>query len=265
MWSQWLKLGGEGRRGERLLKEWFGEFALFVRHDHFEEDLEDILLSPYVPLSKEKIDIAIRKFEASAMWEQFWSEIKKAMGALRFIDRVNFTDATIFEEEYRFLVDYIRKNKVKTVLEIGPGASTYAFLEADCDIVTLEFNKHFREWAEITFGCFDNVTIHSYDNIRDIRVPQIEGKKFDIAFVDSPPAVTAKYFARLYTCLFASRHTDTILLHNAHRDSEMNTLRLFEEIGWDIKYIYPPVRGVSTIGIAILKRGNNDRLGFLYR
>jgi hypothetical protein len=93
-----------------------------------------------------------------------------------------------------------------------------------------------------------NITIHKYENKRTIELPEIGGRLFDLAFVDSPVGLSGnsrEQYSRLNTCEAAARHTDRIMLHDTQRLGERNTLDLFAERGWTIT----PVDGAGRLSL----------------
>lgn len=156
---------------------------------------------------------------------------------MRYIDKMQFTPATINPKEYEFLVEYVKRYSIKSVLEFGPGVSTYAFLENDCQIVALEHTDWFFEHFIKQFEAQQlSVRVGRYRNAPEVN-PSMVITQCDMAFIDSPPGIPGaahKPFNRLNTCLFASRYTRRILLHDSSRIGERLTQMLFDQMGWRV-------------------------------
>lgn len=154
--------------------------------------------------------------------------------------------ATVQRDEYLFLVEYVKERHIKTVLEFGPGISTWAFLENDCEITSLEYNDLFYDCAFETFKEFDKVEIVRYNDEPVITL--LLSGEFDVAFVDSPVGVK-KNFARLNTCMFASQRTKRILLHDSRRVGEQLTQMVFTELGWNVIEVCSSQRGIAEMAL----------------
>ena len=168
----------------------------------------------------------------------------------RYIDKLPKNVATLSDEEYMFLAEYVKERGYATCLEFGPGVSTWALLDGGCEvIVTLEYENNWLARAFEVFGSVPEVEVHGFENVPEIDVPSVNGLRFDMAFVDSPSFLTCKHLNRLNTCEFAAKHTDAILLHDATRSYEVLTQKVFEEKGWDVELVLPSdaERGISLI------------------
>ena len=153
----------------------------------------------------------------------------------------SFNSFSITPEEYRWLKGFVRDNGIRSVLEFGPGASTWAFLEAGCRVVSLEYQDRWYRHYRREFAANPRVTILKYDNEPELKIPELMDCEFDLAFVDSPVGklgILYKKFARINSCEFVAGHTDTWMLHDARRDGERNTLSVFEDKGWNIEVIH---------------------------
>ena len=64
--------------------------------------------------------------------------VSDPMDAYRYSRETDRTPFSIGEDDYAFLVGFVRENGVKRVIEIGPGDSTWAFLENDCEVFSFE-------------------------------------------------------------------------------------------------------------------------------
>jgi hypothetical protein len=149
---------------------------------------------------------------------------------MKFINQLKFDAWTIDRKEYRDIVSFVKKTKAKRILEIGPGVSTYAFLECDCQIESWEPNK---EWFAIFKRRFQkhNVPV----NLLSESGPTINGR-YDIVFVDSGP--------RIKLIKKCGPFCDHIILHDANRIAgPLNELRTK---GWNVS-IRKRGRGLAII------------------
>ena len=114
----------------------------------------------------------------------------------------------IEKEEWLFIESIIRKYKVKTVLEFGPGLSTLLFGKAGMKVKTLEDKE---EWvSEKDFGPKCDVVI--WDGK---RFPG-EFSQYDLALVDGPKGGES----RAQSTLYASAMSNLVLIHDCRRKYE---------------------------------------------
>jgi hypothetical protein len=149
---------------------------------------------------------------------------------MRYRDDIKFNDATIHIDEYNYMVNVISLNNIKNVLEFGLGASTFCFMENDCNITTFETSlKYAKQFPNVV--C--DIVIYENDKLMDYNFE----KTFDIAFIDGPFGV--KHLSRLNSCLFALSRTNNILLHDFNRLGEQETFKYIIEHNpeWKMKKI----------------------------
>ncbi len=122
--------------------------------------------------------------------------------------------------ELNALAEFARRNNVRTVLEFGPGRSTEYFLNAGCEVWSFEYQERWLRHCRRTFAGRPRLTLGRFENVPDVRLPELVGRRFDMAFVDSPTAAhrpVAVPQSRLNTTLAAARYSDVILLHDVDR------------------------------------------------
>lgn len=160
-----------------------------------------------------------------------------------------FTGASILPEEYRFLQEFCRANNIRRVLEFGPGVSTLAFLKVGCVVVSIENNKKCFLEIERALST-ENCTLLLGTAPGIMNHAAIAGERFDLAFVDGPPAKGP--LPRLNSVQAAMCHAPIVLLHDANRSGETRTIyEVTKHEGWRME-AYP-----SDRGIAILRSGGN--------
>ena len=149
--------------------------------------------------------------------------------------------------DYGLLMREVKRTGAKTALEIGPGASTLALIEAGLEkIVTLEHEEEWYEKAIERFKEYPQVTVGRYKDEPVVTADEIANQEFDIAFVDSPKGFTwpvpgvkgtrkkhpgMEDCSRLNTCLFALERAPIVFLHDAHRPLERGTLGRLSALG----------------------------------
>lgn len=163
-----------------------------------------------------------------------------------------------------------------SVVEFGPGYSTFAFIEAGVkEIVGLEHDDKWFDKQTERFKDYPQVSIKRYWNEAPVaRVPKdVSNRRFDIAFVDSPKG----YFSarvihpgqedcsRLNTCLAALALAPVVYLHDALRPLERGTLGYLHRIGFKYDWVatsakeWKDRKGAKdeTYGIARITNGKN--------
>lgn len=168
-------------------------------------------------------------------------------------------EATFPYEDYHTLMALVEG--AKSVLEFGPGFTTWALIEAGVEkIVSLESNPdwlrekaiEFREYPQAQFGLYHDEPVVKADEVAD--------QKFDIALVDAPAGFShvipgrisrkahpgMEQCSRLNTCLFALERAPVVLLHDARRPLERGTLGELWKRGYRFE-IYPTRGGIAKI------------------
>lgn len=149
----------------------------------------------------------------------------------------------------------------QSVLEFGPGYSTFALIEAGVPkIVTLE---HDPEWFDISverFKDYPQVEIRRYQD-EPVVLADVE-EDFDFAFVDSPKGfkdpipgirgVRKRHpgmldCSRLNTCLFALERAPIVYLHDAYRPCERGSLGRLAAMGHPYEFLQGSQAGFARI------------------
>jgi hypothetical protein len=162
---------------------------------------------------------------------------------------------TLPAEDYAILLREAEGKK--SVLEFGPGFSTYAFIEAEVPrILCCEYLDKYFDFAKERFKDFPQVEIVRFWDEPEARA-EIEGE-FELALVDSPkgyagartPHPGQEDCSRLNTCLLALKHAPVVLLHDAYRPLERGTLGRLNAMGHKVTYY----REASGTGMARIER-----------
>ena len=155
---------------------------------------------------------------------------------MKYKETVAFNCAAITESEYDYLVEIVRLNNFHKILELGPGASSFAFLENDCDIYSFDHHPKWHQIEKEKFADYENIKNYLYNNQVNMDLKEIEGMHFDLALVDSPPS--GSHPTRKDMCEYVSDKTDVILLHDAKRPFEQEIYKCFsDKKEWNAKYI----------------------------
>lgn len=146
---------------------------------------------------------------------------------MSLLNKTLYSPSKMFtDEEYAQLLKHsIGK---KRILEFGPGTSTYAFIEAGCmDIHTCEYAEKWLQITDSRFRKFPQVKIHAFQNVPEIVIHDLYGR-FDLAFVDSPKGIKDGP-SRLNTLRFAFERTDQVILHDANRVHEQQSIEIISQ------------------------------------
>jgi hypothetical protein len=167
---------------------------------------------------------------------------------------------TLPREDYEILWNEAKGKQ--SVLEFGPGFSTYSFIEAGVPrILCCEYLDKYFDFAKERFKDYPQIEIIRFFDEPEARA-DIEGQ-FDLAFVDSPKgyagARTAhpdqKDCSRLNTCLLALKHSPVVLLHDATRPLERGTLGRLTAAGHKVTFY----KAASRSGLARIERAEDKR------
>lgn len=156
---------------------------------------------------------------------------------------------TLTKTDHDLLVEIGRG--VSSVVEFGPGYSTFAFIEAGTPVIWgLEHDPAWFDTQTERFADYPQVKIKPYWNEAPVaRVPvEVSKRTFDIAFVDSPKGYAGARIAhpgqedcsRLNTCLAALRLAPVAYLHDAVRPLERATLTRLERDGHAVEWVACP-------------------------
>ena len=167
---------------------------------------------------------------------------------------------TLPREDYAILLREAEGKK--SVLEFGPGFSTYAFIEAGVPrILGCEYLDKWFAFAKERFKDHPQVEVVRFYDEPEARA-DIGDERFDLALVDSPKGYAGartihpgqEDCSRLNTCLLALQHAPIVLLHDAARPLERGTLGRLNQLGHKVKF-YPDG---SKSGMARIDRYGKD-------
>ena len=170
------------------------------------------------------------------------------------------TDWSLKTTEYFVLNGLLEELKPAHVLEFGTGNSTVILSKYSVAVESYESDPEWlKRYSDIIYDyqisskLLSNVVILPFENKFPLDIVPIR-KHYDLIFVDAPwgfwecPDHPTK--SRFNTMLFASEHTDKILLHDTKRDREKNTINYFKELGWKSIFFE------TELGLTLLYKNN---------
>lgn len=165
------------------------------------------------------------------------------------IDRMGMScPGRIRVDDYRNLYRILKEHSIKTVLEIGPGASTYVFIDAGCEADAVENEPVFLEKFKQEYIKYPQIHLYPYKDTPTIDVPEIPAdKRYDMAFVDGPWAA-GDYLPRVNTLSYAAKHADFVVMHDGNRDGERRVADMFAKQGWNVSFI------TTGCGLVVLRK-----------
>jgi hypothetical protein len=146
---------------------------------------------------------------------------------MRYKDRVKFSDYTITSTEYDFIVENTEIGS--TVLEFGPGSTTWAFLENDCRISTYECKE---KWFKIYKETFSNFPVQVH--LVPPNIPMTINGSFDIGMIDAPTGAYYYKYSRINSTLLATLCCRRIFMHDGARANEKRTIEVLHDLCWEV-------------------------------
>jgi hypothetical protein len=144
----------------------------------------------------------------------------------------------------------VKQFAVQTVVEFGPGRSTYVFLNEGCRVWSYEYDPKYLAKITKALGTHERLTLQPFVNASQVTFEPPPGK-VDLVFVDSPsqhhsPGMPKT--CRLDVTLAATRLSDRILLHDAKRPGEKGTSAELVRRGWTSVFLK------SQLGMFLFER-----------
>jgi|GEM_PF-1790790 len=154
-------------------------------------------------------------------------------------------DYSILSEDYVFLSRLCRSMGFQKIVEFGPGDSTLAFRDADCEVISYE---HEQKWLEKAQAMIADDPLVSLRLCERYELPQHEHNdgRVDLVFVDGPTQIEGDEMARLKPCEWAMEKQGVFLLHDAKRESETTILQIFRDRGLEALEI-PTEKGMTLV------------------
>lgn len=139
----------------------------------------------------------------------------------------------ISQKDWEFLRNIIQRNSLRTVLEFGTGLSSLMLSET-VEVVSYETDPEWAKLIEEKKIAGLNKLIIKIWNGKDIPAELLNGKRYDVVFVDGPPGLVTGGVGRSVSIPLATKLSDKVIIHDAQRD---------EEWGLQMKYL----RGVFKL------------------
>ena len=142
------------------------------------------------------------------------------------------------EVDLACLVKYVKDNRIGMLYEFGSGVSTQRLAEAGVSVVSFETHKPYADAVREYFKelRLDPMpTISSYEESSDFMSSLKHLAKARLCFVDGPRGT--KQMSRINSLKAAAILADTILLHDAQRRGERQSLEYMKGQGWNVSYL----------------------------
>lgn len=155
---------------------------------------------------------------------------------------MNFPTRMIADDDADALRAIVRDNRISSVLEFGPGASTRVLLEAGADrVTTCENDPHLFRAARLHFCQDSRVAVVHYMLGGDIAVPKLDGKAFDAAYINAPDG------DRMNTLRCALRACGLVFVQDAKRSDRMSTLGRIADEGFAMCEMIDTAKGIAAV------------------
>jgi len=126
----------------------------------------------------------------------------------------------IDDQSLDFLLNFIKKNKIKSVLEFGSGKSTQEILACDCDVITLETNTIWAETMRSELAKYkDRLTVIDY------KYPDMPEFSAEFCFIDGPIGSLSN--GRAASIKYAATKFNLVAIHDAQRPAESLNIKKF--------------------------------------
>lgn len=163
---------------------------------------------------------------------------------------LTFGNASISKSEFDIIDNLVKKYNINTVLEFGTGSSTYAFIQNNCSIISVETDQNYINKYKNIYNSYSNIEflLNDQKNILNIK-NVLANKYFDLGFIDGPRADLQQYklFNRIDSYVLASMHCKYILCHDSNRSKDRNSINLmFDKDIYNIKE-FKSDRGLTLI------------------
>lgn len=145
--------------------------------------------------------------------------------------KVETNGASILADDQSVIEGIIDANRVKTVLEFGPGASTAVFLNKGLLVHSCENDERWLAAANSKFG--SAATFFHYENVDKIKIDGLLDQ-YNLCFVDGPKGKPS--WSRLNSLLFCAAKSRLILLHDSSRGGEKQSVEVMKNIGFEAEF-----------------------------
>lgn len=151
-------------------------------------------------------------------------------------------DAGVDLEDAETLRSLVRDNRIASLLEFGPGASTGIFLSAGVErITTCEHDPIAFRDARFHFRADARVCVLHHYFADEINIPRLSGKAFDAAYVNTPDG------DRMNTVRCALRHVGLVFVQDAKRADRRAMLDRVADEGFGFCEMINTGKGIAAI------------------
>jgi len=154
-----------------------------------------------------------------------------------------FGEWSIDRMEFRWLARWCEENRIRRVIEFGPGASSFVWIGAGCQVYAYEsapswlnqHRLHIRNRCELFL-------------LLEADLPKMNELpwKPDVVMVDGPPFREGQRFSRKAQCAWAMELCGRFFLHDSHRCGEIETLKDYQNEHYHILTI-PSKKGLVLV------------------
>lgn len=168
---------------------------------------------------------------------------------------------TLTETDYRLLMHEAKRLNAQSVVEFGPGYSTFAWIEAGVPkIVGLEHDPYWFDAQKERFNDYPQVEIRKYWNKPEAHAEINPGETFDLAFVDSPKGYQAARVihegqedcSRFNTLELGLNLAPIALLHDSARPLERGSLCRAQKLGHHVEHINGSDYGLARVARCLI-------------
>jgi predicted O-methyltransferase YrrM len=145
------------------------------------------------------------------------------------------------DDDLDVLSHLVLVHNVKTIIEFGPGRSTTHLVKLVSQIDTIEADPEYYKELKALPG----VNTYLCDLLKD-KPPTGLLPSYGMTFVDGPRG--QERLSRIESLLFVENLTKLIVMHDAHRGGEKESIKLMGDRGWRVSTVN------TARGLAVLRR-----------
>ena len=152
--------------------------------------------------------------------------------------------------DYGQLLAIVQRFRPRRVLEFGPGGSTLALVEGGAEVVETFEDDH--AWLGVQAKRLYShraVILRLYRHSDPLSIPEADGQRYDLAFVDGPRE-TAQ---RSVEIAYAAERSRVVVTHDATSAPVRDALLALQARGWAVEFIpfTRPAGDENAMGVAV--------------
>lgn len=158
-------------------------------------------------------------------------------------NEATFGEWSIDRMEFRWLARWCEENRIRRVIEFGPGVSTFVWIGAGCRVHAYESSPSWlnQHRMQIRNRC-EIFLLPEADLPPMNELPWVP----DVVMVDGPPFRAGQRFSRRAQCAWAMELCGRFFLHDSHRSGEMETLKDYQNENYHILQV-PSKKGLVLV------------------